>query len=48
MGGEAIPRCMYGQHIQESMDGPGMFAIPAHGRITRENDVFSVVSVRAA
>ena len=26
--------CMHGQHTQESMDGPGMVAIPAHGRIT--------------
>ena len=42
MGGEAIPRCIYGQHTQENMDGPGIFVIPAHGRITRENDVFSV------
>ena len=34
--------CMYCQHSQESMDGPGMVAIPAHGRITREDDVFPV------
>ena len=34
--------CMHGQHTQESMDGPGMVAIPAHGRITRGNDVFPV------
>ena len=35
--------CMYGQHPQESIGGPGMAAIPAHGRITRErNAVFPV------
>ena len=33
---------MHGQHTQESLDGPGMVAIPAHGRITRGNDVFPV------
>ena len=38
--------CMYGQHTQESMDGPGTVAIPAHRWITRENDVF-LVPVRA-
>ena len=38
--------CMHGQHPQESMDGPGMVAIPAHRWITRENDVF-LVPVRA-
>ena len=34
--------CMHGQHTQESMEAPGMVAIPAHGRITRGNDVFPV------
>ena len=28
--------CIYGQHTQESVDGPGVFTIPARGRITRE------------
>ena len=27
---------MYGQHPQESIDGPAMAAIPAHGRIIRD------------
>ena len=34
--------CIYGRHTQESMDGPGMFTIPAGGGIRRENDVFPV------
>ena len=33
---------MHGPHTQISMDGPGTVAIPAHGRITRGNDVFPV------
>ena len=39
-GHTEVTVCMYGQHPQESIDGPGMAAIPAHGRITRENVVF--------
>ena len=35
-GHTEVTVCMYGQHPQESIDGPGMAAIPAHGRITRE------------
>ena len=45
-GHTEVTACMYGWHTQESMDGPGMVAISAHGRITKEN-VVSPVPVRA-
>ena len=35
-GHTEVTVCMYRQHPQESIDGPGMAVIPAHGRITRE------------
>ena len=42
-GHTEVTVCMYGQHPQESMDGPGVAAIPAHGRITKgKNAVFPV------
>ena len=41
-GWTRVTVCMHGQHTQKSMDGPGMVAIRAHGRITRKNDVFPV------
>ena len=38
--------CMYGHHIQQSMDQPGKVANPARGQLNRENE-YSPVPVRA-
>ena len=34
--------CMYGHHIQQSMDQPDEVANPARGQLKRENEHFSV------
>ena len=34
--------CMYGHHIQQSMDQPGKVANPARGQLNRENEHFPV------
>ena len=31
--------CMYGHHIQQSMDQPGKVANPARGQLNRENNI---------
>ena len=31
--------CMYGHHIQQSMDQPGKIANPARGQLNRENNI---------
>ena len=31
--------CMYGHHIQQSMDQPDKVANPARGQLNRENDI---------
>ena len=38
--------CMYGHHIQQSIDQPGKVANPARGQLNRENE-YSPVPVRA-
>ena len=38
--------CMYGHHIEQSMDQPGKVANPARGQLNRENE-HSPVPVRA-
>ena len=35
-GHTEVTVCMYGQHTQEIMDGPGMVIIPGHRRITKK------------
>ena len=32
--------CMYGHHIQQSMDQPGKVDNPARGQLNRENEYF--------
>ena len=32
--------CMYGHHIQQSMDQPDKVANPARGQLNRENECF--------
>ena len=39
--------CMYGNHIEQSMDQPGMVVNPSCGQLIRENDISRPVSVRA-
>ena len=34
--------CMYGHHIEQSMDQPGKVANPARGQLNRKNYVFSL------
>ena len=39
--------CIYGHHIEQSMDQPGKVGNPARGQLNRENEYYSPVPVRA-